>query len=322
MNKQGNLTPSTDNRPLNLDQPLRRQVLLIIHDPTIPSEGDRKLHQVFGWNNPDELAQQYIQDLRECSYGFAEYQVLERIVVDAFPVKADGFVYTPKTYLASWRARSGFHMPDEVDYHRLLSEFDILRKVQQGEIDEVWLFGFPYGGYYESVMAGPGAFWCNAPPLPRTNASTTRFVIMGFNYERGVGEMLESFGHRSESIMARVFREKEDETNLWKRFTRYHKTHPGQAEVGNIHFAPNSQRDYDWGNTRLVPSFCDNWYDPHGHRRPARMVNCREWGNGDIRLHHMWWFRHLPHFPGSSGGISHNWWLYLLDPSQVPETIS
>jgi hypothetical protein len=38
--------------------------------------------------------------------------------------------------------------------------------VARGEIDEIWLFGGPYFGFYESRMAGPGAFWCNAPPLP------------------------------------------------------------------------------------------------------------------------------------------------------------
>jgi len=28
---------------------------------------------------------------------------------------------------------------------------------------------------------------------------------MGFNYERGVGEMLEDLGHRAESILSHVF---------------------------------------------------------------------------------------------------------------------
>ena len=45
-----------------------------------------------------------------------------------------------------------------------------------------------YGGYYESIMCGPNAFWCNAPPLKGTEHANRRFVIMGFNFERGVGE--------------------------------------------------------------------------------------------------------------------------------------
>jgi hypothetical protein len=247
----------------------------------------------------------------------ADMKVEERIEVNAFPVKEDGFVYTEKSYLKAWRSQSGFHMPDAIDYHELLSEFDILHKVQQELIDEVWLFSFPYAGCYESVMAGPGAFWCNAPPLSRTDRSNRRFVIMAFNYERGVGEMLESFGHRAESILNKTFESVEDELNLWKQFTRYHLTHPYRAEVGTIHFAPNSQRDYDWGNTRSVISYCDNWIHPPGIQAEPRHVNCQEWGNGDTRLHHLWWFRHIPHFPGSTAGVVNNWWRYIFDPDSV-----
>jgi len=54
-------------------------------------------------------------------------------------------------------------------------------------------------------MAGPNAFWCNSQPLTNTSMSRRRFVIMGFSFERGVGEMHEAFGHRSESIMEKTF---------------------------------------------------------------------------------------------------------------------
>ena len=91
-------------------------------------------------------------------------------------------------------------------------------------------------------MAGPGAFWCNAPPLEGTRQATRRFVIMGFNYERGVGEMLEDLGHRAESILSHVFRDVRGDANLWERFIRYDQKNPGRAECGNVHFAPNSQR--------------------------------------------------------------------------------
>ena len=39
----------------------------------------------------------------------------------------------------------------------------------------------------------------------RPGPAARRFVIMGYNYQRGVGEMLESFGHRSESILEKTF---------------------------------------------------------------------------------------------------------------------
>lgn len=268
-----------------------------------------------GWNDPDDLEARFIDDVRDCSHGRAVYQVTHRIEVDGFPAKADGFGYTPESYFAGMRGK-GFHQPDGVDYHGLLREFDILRRVQEGEIDEVWLFGFPYAGYNESIMGGPGAFWCNAPPLEATQSSERRFVIMGFNYERGVGEMLEDLGHRAESILTQVFLTA-GEDDLFERFTRNEARNPGQAEVGTVHFAPNSQRDYDWGNPRKVLSRCDTWYafpDLTGDPRP---VNATEWGGGDIRQHHLWWFRHFPHVVGSWRGYLNDWWSYVLDPDRV-----
>lgn len=274
------------------------------------------MHQVFGWNDPDALARQYIRDVQEASYGYARYEITERIEVDGFPVKIDAFRYTADQYLKYWRSRSGFHQPDQVDYRALLHEFNIVEKVNSNQIDEIWLFGFPYAGYYESIMVGPGAFWCNAPPLEGTPANR-RFVIMGFNYERGVGEMLEDLGHRAESILSKVFERTQGDSNLWERFTRCDKTHPNRSECGNVHFAPNSQRDYDWGNMRPVISRCDDWNNFPNFKGTTRTVNSGEWGHGEIRQHHLWWFRHFPHVDGESNGISHNWWQYVIDPNTV-----
>src|SRR5258708_24310981 len=142
---------------------------------------------------------------------------------------------------------------------------------------EVWLVGFPYCGYYESIMAGPGAFGCNAPPLEGTEFCARRFVIMGFNYERGVGEMLEDLGHRAEAILTQVFKRTRGDANLFERYTRYDLKSPGRAEVGTIHFAPNSLRDYDWGNPRPVLSRCDTWNNFPDISGEPRRVTCAEW---------------------------------------------
>ena len=294
--------------------PIHRKVSLIIHAPT---QGGEALLKLFGWNDPDHLVEDFIADMREASYGIARFEIVERIEVDEFPIKADGFRYEADQFAQNWRSKSRFHEPDLVDYGSLLSQFNIIEKVNRGEIDEAWLMAFPYAGYYESTMGGPGAFWCNSPPLHDAGLAERRFVVMGFNYERGVGEMMESFGHRAESILSKVYEGKGAEDNLWERFTRYDIKHPGASEVGNIHFAPNSQQDYDWGNRRPVSSACDDWYDfPHldGERTT---VNSDEWGGGDIRLHHAWWYRHLPHTEGETNGVSNNWWEYILDPNLV-----
>ncbi|MCB9453508.1 MAG: hypothetical protein H6672_18915 [Anaerolineaceae bacterium] len=292
-------------------------MLVITHDPALQTQGGKRLHEHFNWQDPAMLVEGFINDLAECSYGYVLYRVVEHIVVNGFPVKADGFQYTEETYLQAW-ATGQFHQPDAVDYYRLLNDFNLIGRINSGEIDEVWLMGHPYGGYYESIMVGPEAFWCNAPPLANTDSANRQFIIMGFNFERRVGEMLESYGHRIESIMERVYQGVPEAENMWHRFIRYDQTSPGKAECGTVHFAPNSVRDYDWGNTHTVLSRCDIWYNYPNLDGDPRQVDSTEWGSGDPRLHHTWWMNHFPHGSGESGQeTSENWWKYIIDPNNV-----
>ncbi len=310
------LTP--DAEPVgNQPEPVTRKVLAITYNPEVPSEGGRKLAEVMEWNHPDQLMPKHIDDVREASYGYANYTVVEKIEVDKLPVKADGFVYQPDEFVKILRTNQGFHDPDAVDYHRILADFDIINRVNSGAIDEVWLFAFPYAGFYESIMCGPGAFWCNAPELKNTDNANRRFVIMGYNYQRGVGEMMENLGHRAESIMERVFRHAKGDANLWERFTRHEKRNPGQAELGIVHYAPNSDADYDWGNKKVVKSRYHTWKNFPNLDGDAQNVDDKHWGQGDIRTHHLWWFGHFPHITGSAHGISYNWWKYVIDPNTV-----
>ena len=288
------------------------RVVMLVHNPIIEREGGRRLNQVLGWNDPDALADRYVDDVAEVSHGRVRYQIVERIVVDGFPRKADGFRYTDDSFLRAWRARNGFHQPDTADYAALLREADFLRKVEQNLADELWLFAFPYGGYYESCMGGPGAVWCNGPVLPNTAHLPRRFVVMGFNYERGVGEMLEDLGHRAESILEHVFEGAAPADHLWHQFIQHDKTHPGRAACGNVHFAPNSDTDYDWGNRRKVMSSADDWLKYPALTGAARVMTCADWGNGDIREHHRWWMRRFAHADGVNGrGYANNWWRYV-----------
>ena len=296
--------------------PMYKKVSVIVFDPVVKSQGGQKLSKILKWSDPDDLTQKFIADMKEISYGYANYQVVERIESDKFPVKQDGFVYTADNFLKHFKEGQGFHTPDEVDYHPILKEFNIIDKVNRGAIDEVWLYAFPYAGFYESIMCGPGAFWCNAPELKGTDNSKHKFIIMGFNYERGVGQMLENMGHRAESILKHAYRFKQGEANLWERFVRHEKTHAGQAEVGTMHFAPNSAKDYDWGNKTKVKSRWHAWQNfPNLDGQPKEVVN--DWGGGEIRSHHIWWFKLMPHITGSKDGIAYNWWKYIIDPNTV-----
>ncbi len=294
------------------------RTLVIVYDPTVDSRSGKRLSEYMHWNRVEELARGFMTDILQTSGGLARYQIVERIDVDGFPAKVDGYYYDAPTYLNVIRGVARPYMPQEADYYAIIRRFNVLQRIASREIDEVWVFNFPHAGFYESIMGGPDAFWCNAPPLKNTEAARRRFVIMGFSYERGVGEMLENMGHRAESILEKTFEGLKGDDNLWKRFTRYEQTAPGRAAVGNIHFAPNSQRDYDWNNRGTVLSECDDWLknfpDFKGEVRP---VTSAEWGYGDIREHHKWWFNHLPKVGGSKNGIYHNWWQYVMDPNHI-----
>lgn len=299
-------------------QVTRSKVLVIVYDPVMDASTGVKLSKYMNWKDPSDLLNGFMLDLLDVSESKARYEIVERIDVNEFPAKTDGFRYTSKTFLDVWNRVSAPHMPQEVNYNAILTQFNILQRVANNQIDEVWIFGFPHAGFYESTMGGPGAFWCNAPPLANTSASKRRFVVMGFSYERGIGEMHEAYGHRAESIMEKTFSKLSGEANLWNRFVRYEKTSPGKAACGNIHFAPNSQMDYEWGNMTPVKSECYDWLlNFPNFKGDIRTVDATEWGGGEIRAHHKWWFNHFPRTVGRKNGIHNNWWQYVVSPQNV-----
>ncbi len=185
--------------------PLQVRVLVLEFNPWIPGEvhtpdaaGARRksLRELAGWNDPLVLAAGYLQDLAAASDGRVQIEIAEWQIVRRFQRKTDGFLYTPETYVACLRnaTRYPWHDPDGVDYAHMVREFDLVRRVESGEIDEVWMMGAPYFGYWESCMIGRDAFEVNGAAYDRVPCRR-RFVVMGFNYERGVAEMLEDLSH-------------------------------------------------------------------------------------------------------------------------------
>lgn len=292
---------------------LTPNVLVVIFNPRVTAQENKPLTSALSWSDPDELIAGFIADVEEASHGVVSYQVADRVEFTRFPAKVDGFCYDAESYLAC-RNGQAFHQPDAVDYAAILRDADVIARVNSRAIDEVWLFGMPFAGFAESAIAGPGAYFCNGDPVSVQEPCARRFFIMGFNFERGVGEMLEAMGHRAEDMLRRAYRGKTGDANLWERFIRTEQSHPGQAEVGTVHLPPNAERDYDWANARKVHSRCDTWYAFPDLRGTARLVDYTEWG-GNVRAHHKWWMRHFPHIAGQNSGVLCNWWRYVLDPN-------
>lgn len=324
--------PDNNNEPAQITSP---KVLLLIYNPTMDAATGKKLSETMNWANPDDLANGFIGDILMVSNGLVRYQIAQRIEVDEFPLLADGFRYTPQTYTNVMQRNAPAHTPTGADYKSILSRFNILQRIAGNEFDEVWIMGFPYAGLYESVMAGRDAFWCNAPPLPGTDSCPRRFVIMGFSYERHIGEMLHSYNHRCESIMAKVFdcqnfvnwayhRNRTPATvapnadlNSFQRFILFDQIAPGKAAVGTIHYAPNSTKDYELGNQTPVQSDCYDWLNFPNFKGDVRTVSADEWGGGGERLYQRWWLQHLPKVAGRKDGVHNNWWQYIANPNEV-----
>lgn len=331
----GTVPPAAAKPADNTSEPARivtARVLLVVYDPIMDAAGT-KLSRKMNWNRVDALVNDFIADILALSAGLARYQIVERVDLNEFPALADGYRYDPAAYLAVYRKTAPPHEPAIVNYQAILTGLNILPRVAARQIDEVWIFNFPYAGFYESVMGGAGAFWCNAHPLPGTAGCRRRFIIMGFSCERGVGEMLEAFGHRAESLIAKAFdcqdfvawayQENRSpavvgaDLNLFEKFLCFDQIAPGRAGVGTLHHAPNSEHDYDWDNPRPVMSACYDWFNFPNFQGDLRQVDASEWGGGDLRAHHEWWLKHLPRVAGRTQGVPNNWWQLVMDPNLV-----
>lgn len=303
--------------------PVTRRVLLITYAPRIPARENKPLYEAIpGWNSPDRLVDELIADIAASSYGYANYIITERVTVEEFTPMVGNQRYTPELFLNTLRNLQPA-LEDKADYPTILQQFNVLEKIRTGQIDEIWLMGYPFAGFQESRMGGPGAIFCNGYVLEGMEAAGRKFIVMGFNYERGVGEMLESMAHRAENLIEYMYRNALPERNFWERFTRIDWEHPGQAEVGTVHHGPNAilrpdLDDHQWTEPRAVPSRHKTWYNFPNLSGEPEPTSCSAWQAEDMtRGHHIWWFKHFPHIAGRTFGISNHWWKFVIDPNLI-----
>jgi len=300
----------------------RPRVLLVIYDPLYSGT---PLHTVKGWNEPKALTNSLRAGLQYGSHSTVDYQIVEvRRITDRLPWFEGGWRYTPTELMDIINAPDAYTRDvrrkcttpgtestcPRFDYVAFANEFNLKARMEGNELDEVWVMAPPWTQMYESRMLGTNAYWCNAPAETRV-ASFRNFVVMGYNYERGVAEALHSYGHRAESILNRAYRA-QSTGNLWDKFNDLHREKPNLAGVGWVHHPPNAAvgTDYDYANTTYVLSSADAWLrNPlvSPDSLPRRNMNCTEWGcsqEGFLR----WWFYHMPYGQKNAP----NWWRYLV----------
>jgi len=293
-----------------------KKVMVINFNPIIENQGNRRLTEVLSWNNPQNLTNQYIIDVKQTSGNYVNYYVVDWQDIDDFPQLADGFDYTDTSWFNCWNNHSVCHEPWLVNYQKILNDFQVCEKRNSGEIDELWLWGGPWFGYWEAVMTGPNAFFTNGPVITNTSCQK-QLHIMGFNYERGVSEMLEDLGHRTEGTLSHLFGEDSrgngnNNKTPWGKFALSEKTAPGNSGCGWMHYAPNSQSDYDWSNQRTVSSSCEDWLNYPNLTGAKQSFNCSRWNCSGYDFK-KWWLSHLPKASGQTDGKWNNWWRYVID---------
>lgn len=325
----GNKSAPTGKSSTTTDSRIKVKVALVIQDPRIPSQGNKRLHEIFKtpgytftWHDPYKLARDYRDTLFSVSHGTVDYQIVKTIDDDKFFTR----LRSTNEMLSFDRVIELLGEPGwktfkdagtKFDYNAFIDHYGFCGMRDKGEIDEVWLWTFPYGGTWESTFAGENAFWLNSYPVQESSCKNL-LTIMGLNYEREMSLALESYGHRFESVMRHVYGRWDNQSqvkNNWEFFTSYDKINPGNANIGNIHFPPNGQADYDWTNKLVVNTFADSWsHYPNLKFVNPRQVDCREWNCSHLG-YMTWWYRHIPHFAGlnKSDGHLNNWWRYVVD---------
>ncbi len=320
---------------LTLAQPATRRcprMYTINYDPWIEAQSKR-LHanNIAPWNDPVWLNGEYVADLQASSHELVNFRQTVELSVDEYPLQEDGFRYDDVVYMNCVSTWSGWHTGTMVNYKYITRNFDLARRVDIGEIDEVNNNCAPYFGYWETTMCGYGGYWCNSGAQQRIPSENV-FVILGFNYERGVAEMLHSNCHRDESIMRQVYGSwsMTNPQHLWDRYTLNIGVSGSAGHtvfgIGNCHFPANGDSDYDYANTQEVQSTAGLWLtmDPNDPddfpdlTGAPQTVSRATWGGPDYHRTYMnWYYWHHPHFDGTNSQDGrtrlNNWWEYIFN---------
>jgi len=301
------------------------KVVVVIYDPTIRSEGKR-LTEVLKANDPVEYSHILANVIREASWGYINYQIVDLIRVDGFSKKVDGFRYTDEKFMED--RKTGNWQPATTSYRAVLEETGLLDRIRKEDIREVWLWGAGGMAWDEFAMYIPNRYARFAPtdnpwfyrPYDIPPEIGRTFWVMGFNYEVGADNMIHSYVHRIESMAALAYAdgiwETFGERDPWNVFSWLELDHPGTPSmVGNCHVPPNGQSGYDYNNPRRVPSWADNWANFPDLRGKPRIVSSAEWGNNQFG-YMKWILERVPKFPGFTRYGYNNWWVPIANTDE------
>jgi hypothetical protein len=305
------------HRPTPDNPALAVRVLVLNYDPVVPAEGHRRLSQVFRWGNPAKLGADFKEAMEYASGGYLRFNIVEWRNLNEIYAQEDGNRYTVEEYVRNRRQGKGWRERGMADYPRLLREQNVVPLIDEGLVDEVWVFSDHFFGLWEASMAGPGAFFINGGVYPQVKLRRP-FAFYGFNYERGVAEMMHDASHRTESTLNRAYGhwKLKGPKNHWEQFSANHDQSGGLAGVGTCHWPANAAGDYDYGNRRVVSSWADAFLNYPKLNLVRKPVSRDTWSKGpDYHLDYMkWYFAHVPRAAGvNEDGRQNNWFKYIFD---------
>lgn len=197
-------------------------------------------------------------------------------------------------------------------------EQNICDYIVANNIDQVWAW-FDVGGNQGSAYGYNQEFtrfWSyNVLPVQQGYqplcGGKRSFIFMGLNQNSESVEFpLHSFGHSMESMLEKV----EGKDLFWNRWAGITGAEGGEAKTcGDVHFAPNSRRDYEYNSNSTITMSCENW-KPDG-TGATNTITCTRWGCTGAG-YFKWWLQNLPNANNGltySGRPVPNWWDFIAD---------
>lgn len=341
---------------------ITNKVWMVVYDPFPTNSGKAHLWEVFDpadtwalWNNPYKQNSQLAELIHMATHSNVVVITTRTNVFRHFPLLRNGKRYYYEengpeeqdnfwhSYKSPWDMNL-YNSPFDYD-HMLLNELENAEEIMgTGEVDQIYIWSPPGGGGYESLMVGPGSWWCNSTGHTGNDGYRNyprRWIVWMYNYERGTDMAFHNHGHMAESHMSHftsgldwnyATRQNPNKRldNIWNTYAAVDAWHPDNAAIGDCHRRPNSEHDYDFHNMRFVRSSYPNWQGtnflswPHMHMHTQ--VNRDTWhdqafhdsiyaheGEGS---HLRWFFQNMPHLPRESphymtNGVLMNWYEYL-----------
>ncbi len=309
-------------------KPKLSKVVVVIYNPVLEAEGGKTMIEFLKANDPWKYSHMLAKAINIASGGYINYKIVKFIEIDGYSEKIDGFRYTDKSFLDA-RKTNKYHRPDRSSYRKIFEENDLIDMIKSGQCHEVWLWGAGYFGYDELAMYIPNRYGRFAPtdnpwfyrPYEIPPECGRTVWVMGFNYQVGPDNMIHSYSHRVESIIALqcgrgVWKKEYRGKDPWNTFSSLEMDNPGKpSHVGNCHVPPNGQGGYDYNNKRSVLSYADNWLHYPDLRGEPRMIGSDEWNNNQYG-YQLWWHSHLPKGPGYTKWGYNNWWVYIANTDE------